>query len=445
MVNYLTQALSVMEQAIQSRRIIIYGAHLIALDAYKWLEDKNVKVVSFVVSELAGNPDDIEGIPVKSIWELPEKWCGCFVLVALPEKYHESVIRILEERGFLQYGLIGIKDISALLAESSMEYLHKNHSGIVALTDPNDITWLDLLDRKDIEAVTDISIGNLRHYKLQLICRVPFLGAYHKFWENFDFYGSYQRICGPYLNLNMLPVSLAKTGGMEQLMQIYMVTSKADARVQAPSSIPAWGVPILAGSVFAGKNRDQGYHDDEGDHISYKNKEFAEMTAMYWIWKSSPYSKYKGMCHYRRHFCLSEEQIYSLEENGVDVILTTVRIVCSGVKNFFEDTPAGGSVYETMMEALKTLNRSYYEYAKTYFEGCFYYPNNMLIAREPILNQYCQWIFPILFYMEDKLDYSDNWKYGRYAAYAAEMLTSLYFVYHKKHWKIVETDYKLIE
>ena len=75
-------------------------------------------------------------------------------------------------------------------------------------------------------------------------------------------------------------------------------------------------------------------------------------------------------------------------------------------------------------------------------EQCLYCPNNMVIAKSEIYDAYCEWIFPILFRMEE-MDEEKGYghKGDRHIAYAAEILTSYYFARHKDEYFIAVTDY----
>ncbi|MCM1123372.1 MAG: DUF4422 domain-containing protein, partial [Eubacterium sp.] len=74
--------------------------------------------------------------------------------------------------------------------------------------------------------------------------------------------------------------------------------------------------------------------------------------------------------------------------------------------------------------------------------GVFYYAYNMFIARKEILNDYCEWLFPILAYCEEKCgDMADRDIYqSRYIGFLAERMLSIYFLKHEKDYKIVHAE-----
>lgn len=58
--------------------------------------------------------------------------------------------------------------------------------------------------------------------------------------------------------------------------------------------------------------------DDTGDHVSFKNKYYGELTVWYWVWKNylpeHPDLQYIGFCHYRRFLNFANQTAFCHEE-----------------------------------------------------------------------------------------------------------------------------------
>lgn len=58
---------------------------------------------------------------------------------------------------------------------------------------------------------------------------------------------------------------------------------------------------IQVGTALTSQTINADYFDNEGCNISDKNKQYCELTGLYWIWKHAK-EDYIGLAHYRRHF-----------------------------------------------------------------------------------------------------------------------------------------------
>ena len=100
---------------------------------------------------------------------------------------------------------------------------------------------------------------------------------------------------------------------------IYIATHK-EFKVPAEEGY----VPIYVGAE--GKQKLCYLSDNTGENISQKNKNYCELTGMYWIWKNTN-DEYKGMVHYRRYFSNSLRKKYILKESTIKNILKKYDVI----------------------------------------------------------------------------------------------------------------------
>ena len=112
---------------------------------------------------------------------------------------------------------------------------------------------------------------------------------------------------------------------------------------------------------------------------------------------------------------------------------------------FIVETPVKRPVLESIYTAMDRLECGDRQGFSEYLDGCFYFPNNMVVAKAELYDDYCRWVFPILMGM---LEVDAETGYGhecdRHIAYAAELLTSYYFARKQDKLKLVVTDYKFL-
>lgn len=193
---------------------------------------------------------------------------------------------------------------------------------------------------------------------------------------------------------------------------------------------------------------DLGYQgDDTGKSISEKNKSFCELTGLYWVWKNVQ-CDVVGICHYRRYFVKDEDFI---KKDYIEKLLKYYDIIVpqSGETEY-------GSNYEhyknvhilSDIELCKKVTlEKYPEYEKAF--DLFLNTNlaslgNMLITKKTIYDEYCKWLFDILFEVEKRADISSYDDYqGRLFGFLSERLFRIWLFMQK--YKVAEEEVRMID
>ena len=209
--------------------------------------------------------------------------------------------------------------------------------------------------------------------------------------------------------------------------------------------------------------------DDTNENISNLNRNFAELTALYWIWKNTD-SPYVGMFHYRRFLCIndnsrypmltfpsmrfrhlgikhlekfSQEFLHNLELEKKYILpwfATHDIIVSEPIKINTYEQYQKEHIISDLDKALEIIRKKYphmYDFAnQTLKSDDGFYPTNMFITRREILNNYATWLFSILrpLYQEIKDELpARNTEQKLAFAYLGERLFTIYLKYEQAY------------
>jgi hypothetical protein len=205
--------------------------------------------------------------------------------------------------------------------------------------------------------------------------------------------------------------------------------------------------------------RDDECNEKKCDNISSKNKNYCELTAIYWAWKNIrtlyPNLKYIGLNHYRRFFIFGKtnRRITSIDYERLSDISFPIMPENLNLKDNTIIIPRGtvfnntlhehyclyhhSDDYWLLKETIKNMYPDYYASFINYFEKNYVFlPYNMFIMPLSIFDDYCSWLFPILSEVEAKSNYKTyNDKQQRIFGYMAERLFGVY-IFHNKLKKL---------
>lgn len=199
--------------------------------------------------------------------------------------------------------------------------------------------------------------------------------------------------------------------------------------------------PLLCGADF---NKDIGtLKDNVGENISPKNKNYSELTGLYWIWKNVN-SEYVGLCHYRRYFDFNKKRFKNIKNNTSEIkkLLEDNDIILSKTTNLdisIEINYKKEHIEEDWEELKKVIKEKYPDYndvvIKVFNENKFY-PLNMFVAKKEVINGYCEWLFDILFEVEKRIKISSDPYQARVFGFMSERLMRVYV--EKNNLKVKE-------
>lgn len=202
--------------------------------------------------------------------------------------------------------------------------------------------------------------------------------------------------------------------------------------------------------------------DDTGDNISRKNREYCELTALYWAWKNDRDAAWIGFMHYRRFLdfaCtkLQTDQFGCIAlKNMTPLTLQQMGLNAATVRKTIEDTPNACAILPEKWSVRSVGHTSLYQhYAKADYHFAHdldltrtviadLYPDdlpafdtvmsaekgyftNVFVFRRDLFDAYCNWLFTILSEVEHRAELTNySAQARRIYGYLGERLLSVF-------------------
>lgn len=245
-----------------------------------------------------------------------------------------------------------------------------------------------------------------------------------------------------------MPLAAYPVGCHQADLQIFKAKFFKDKALTTAFENPAYMVDLQVGAART-EVRVAELLDSMGDNISEKNGNYSELTGLYWLWKNrvqketADSGKYFGLAHYRRMFDLSEDDLLRLQDNDIDVVLPYPMPYEPDIeahhKRYLSDAE-----WSAVLQALEELQPEYAAGFQALLKQGYMYNYNIILAKRKVLDEYCSWLFPILFRVEELNDPEGVKAPNRFAGYISETLETLYFMYHREDLRIAHAGCRFL-
>lgn len=245
------------------------------------------------------------------------------------------------------------------------------------------------------------------------------------------------------------PLFTYPVGSKFSNVEIYKTLHQKDKPLAFGDVCPKYLIPLQVGSALSDIKKTE-FVDNEGDNISLKNGNYSELTGLYWIWKNRMNSdaledkrKYFGLAHYRRYLELSEDDFNRLSYNDIDVVLPYPMPYEPNIE-VHHQRYLSAKEWSSVLLALEEKEPEYANAFQRILKQEYLYNYNIILAKRDVFEKYCNWLFPILFRIEELTDPNGTKEPNRYMGYIGESLETLYFMYNKDNLKIAYAGCKFL-
>ena len=152
--------------------------------------------------------------------------------------------------------------------------------------------------------------------------------------------------------------------------------------------------------------------DNTGDNISLKNPGYCELTGLYWAWKNLD-ADYIGLAHYRRHFSLHRTRDPFdgvLKYSELVPLLRRKRVIVPKMRRYYIESLYNHYKHthyiSQLDETRRIIEEKYPDYLPSFdrvVRRTWGHMFNMMIMERGLVDEYCRWLFDILFELEKRV------------------------------------------
>ena len=219
-----------------------------------------------------------------------------------------------------------------------------------------------------------------------------------------------------------------------------------------PARVPSHPLlcPLQVGAALAGERFPGFAHDDEGENISARNRDYCELTGQYWAWKNVRADWY-GFFHYRRYLYpdVQAKRPYIIRREP-DLAALGYDRFGAFIEQYDMLLPQGEDMRVSVRDhyaryhraadlalAEKLVRGMHPEMGQAldkYLNGTTQYFGNIFIMGRDVFHDYCSWLFPILAAFDAEASAPEP----RTDGYIGERLLGAYAAHRRRELKVLE-------